>query len=325
MSQILSQNEVDALLSAVTEGELEAVEETVETVEQTAEYEIYDLTSKDRIFRGKMPILDLINDKFSRALRTTLNMNLRKVVDIEVETIRLMKYGEFLNSLPLPTCINIFSMNPLRGNGLFILESQLVYILIDLFCGGTGVSKYRIEGREFTAIELKLVQRLILQSLDDLENAWETVYPLEIQLNRTEINPQFVSITPPADVVVLITLDVDVEDATGKVQVVLPYTSIEPIKDKLQGGYVRHNDEYDNLWYESLNKGVKQAPVQVATVFGHAIVTIQELLDLKNGDIIQLDKYADEPVDLVVEGRPKFSATVGVSRGYRAIQLMGSK
>jgi flagellar motor switch protein FliM len=321
MSQILSQNEVDALLSAVTEGELSAVEQTVEAVDEKAGYRPYDLTSKDRIFRGKMPLLDLINDKFSRALRTTLNLNLRKAVGVEVEPTRLIKYGEFLNSLPLPTCINIFSMNPLRGSGLFILESRFVYILIDLFCGGSAVSKYRVEGREFTSIELRLVQRIVQNGLRDLEKAWETVYPLDVELVRTEINPQFVSIAPTDDVVVVITLTVDVEDSTGKIQVVVPYASLEPIKEKLQGGFVRNIEDSDNVWHDHLRESVRAARVETTTVFGRTAVTIRELLALKTGDVLQLDKYADEDIHVLVEGRPKYRGVVGVSRGYRAVQL----
>ena len=332
MSQILSQSEVDALLSAVTEGELQAVDEKVEAVDDVPQqgsgllapsddWKHYDLTSKDRVFRGKFPILELINDKFGRALRTTLNLVLRKVIDIEIENLRFMKYGEFLNSLPLPTCVNIFSMAPLRGSGLFVVESRLVYILIDLFCGGVAVSKYRIEGREFTPIELRLVQRIVHQSLEDLQNAWESVFPLDIELNRTEINPQFVSVAPPDDVVVMVTYNVDVEDSTGKIQVVLPYSALEPIREKLQGGFVRSTEEGDNQWSESIRRGVTNAEVGLSTIFGRSRISIRELLELNEGTVLQLDRYADENVEIRVEGRPKFTGQIGVSRGYRAVQL----
>lgn len=331
MSQILTQSEVDALLTAVSDGELDALEESVETfssspsqIVDTSDYQTYDLTSKDRIFRGKMPMMDLINDKFSRAMRTTLNLNLRKVIDIEVDNTRLIKYGEFLNSLPLPTCINIFTMNPLRGNGLFILESRFIYILIDLFCGGAGVSKYRVEGREFTAIELRLVQRIVLESLRDLQNAWESIYPLDIDLIRTEINPQFVSIAPPDDIVVLFTFNVDVEDANGKVQIVLPYSSLEPIREKLQGGYIRNIEDSDNLWQENMKLHVAAAPVEISTIYGHTDLTIEKLLNLRKGDVLQLNEYANEDVEVLVKERAKFQGQIGVSRGYRAVQLTRS-
>ena len=178
-----------------------------------------------------------------------------------------------------------------------------------------------MEGREFTSIELRLVQRIVLNSLQDLQRAWESVYPLDVELINTEINPQFVSVAPADDVVILITLNVDVEDATGKIQLVIPYSALEPIKDKLQGGFVRNIDDNDNVWHDHIRRHVRHAKVEMSTIFGNTQMNVRQLLALRPGDVLQLDKYADEDIRILVEGHPKYRGVVGVSRGYRAVQL----
>ncbi|MCB1154227.1 hypothetical protein KDL45_11300 [bacterium] len=211
MNQVLSQSEVDALLEAVSSGEIEddmldeaalgsiegSVAQTPGATHKRGEVRNYDLTSQDRIFRGKMPMLDVIHEKFCRDFRGILSMDLGRIADIEQHESRLIKCQEFLNSLPLPSCLSVFKMSPLPGNGVIVVDSQFVFTIVDIFCGGSGKSSYRVEGRDFSSIELGILKRIVASAVKEFGKAWRPVFPCDVEFLRTEINPQFVSIAHP--------------------------------------------------------------------------------------------------------------------------------
>ncbi|MDP8221959.1 MAG: flagellar motor switch protein FliM [Candidatus Lernaella stagnicola] len=336
MGQVLSQEEVDALLSAVSEGitdeekplspeEHVALSQALNRSQRTYEdHEVrpYDITSQDRIFRGKMPMMEVIHEKFCRDFRSSLSIELRRVVDVEVGDIRLVKFGEFLNGLSLPTSINLFKMDPLRGMGAMIVESSFAFVLVNIFLGGVGKSRFRVEGRDFSAIELNIVRKVVSSGLFEFQKAWEAVEPVKVKFERTEINPQFVSIAHPTEIVMVIESSVDVEGSSGLIQIVMPYAMIEPMREKLSSGFLGEGAAYDDsLWRETITRAVLNSKVNVTARLGQMSMSVDQLTRMKVGQEIILDQFADEPVELVVEGTSKFDGHVGVQRGYKAVRI----
>jgi len=331
MSQVLSQNEVDALLTAVSEGVPEEGEEKAgqapgasQIKEKPKDFREYDLTSQDRIFRGKMPMLDVIHEKFCRDFRGSLSLDLGRLASLEPNGINLMKYQEFLNGLPVPTCLSVFKIDPLPGNGVIVIESSFIFTLVDIFCGGSGTSRYRVEGRDFSSIEIGIVRKVVTRALSELNNAWQPIYPASIEFIGTEINPQFVSIAHPTEVVISIESQVDVEGAVGSMQIVIPYATIEPIREKLTQHYVGDKNEIERMWKKELRGHITGSEVEVRIVMGATDLTIREVLDMKEGDVLTLDRFSDEPLDLLVEERLKMKVETGVLRGYKALKVVDS-
>lgn len=320
MSKILTQDEVDALLKGMSGGEIET---ETDTVEDDSGVTVYDLTNQDRIIRGRMPTLEIINDRFARILRTTLSGLLRKVIDVSAFSIDMIKFGEFMRALPVPTSLHIFKVDPLRGHGIIVIETKLVFNLVDNFFGGSGRSFVKIEGRDFTAIENKLINKVILIALDDLEKAWNPVHPLKLLYVRSETNPQFASVVAPTEVVIVIKFEVELEQTVGTLIVCLPYSTIEPIRSKLYAGFQSDQLEVDHEWINRFIDQVRQASVNVTIELGQALMTGRDLLDLKKGDVIQLNQDVAEPLMAKVEGVPKFLGFAGVMRGNKAFQISG--
>ncbi|MBZ0270409.1 flagellar motor switch protein FliM [bacterium] len=321
MRNVLSQNEVDALLAAVSEGDFE---DGAGGGGHSGEVRNYDLTSQDRIFRGKMPILDVIHEKFCRDFRSTLSLDLGRLANLEPNGISLLKFQEFLNGLPVPSCLSLFKIDPLPGNGVVVVESQFVFTLVDIFCGGSGNSRFRIEGRDFTSIEIGIVRKIVKKALAELGHSWRPVFPVDIGFIRTEINPQFVSIAHPTEVVVNMESLVDVEGATGLMQIVVPYASIEPIRERLSQNYVGDKNEIDRLWKKEIRGHIKDASVELKAEMGTAELSIGKILSLQPGDEIMLDNFVQDAMHVQVEGIPKFRAETGLTRqqSYKALEIL---
>jgi flagellar motor switch protein FliM len=233
----------------------------------------------------------------------------------------MMKFGEFIKTLPVPSSLHIFRMDPLRGHAILVLESKLVFTLLDLFFGGSGKTSFRIEGRDFTAIESRLIQRVVAMVFGDLEKAWNSVHPLSIQHTRTEINPQFVSIVPPSDLVITIPYGIELEQFTGIITLCIPYSTIEPIKGKLYSGYQSDQMEVDHSWIERFYERLKNTEVEVRVELGRSQITVQDLFRLKVGDVIPLGKDVSDPLSVQVQGVTKFLARPGVYGSNKAIQI----
>ena len=323
MSQVLSQNEVDALLSAVSDnsGGDDAIEDDSGLKSGVIQY---DLANQDRIVRGRMPTLDIIHDRFIRLFRVTLSNSLRKMANISVNSTGPLKFSEFMNSLPLPSCLNILRLDPLRGSAVMVIESKLLYALVDSFFGGNDVPYTKIEGKDFTQIEIKIARRIILTACDDLERAWEAVYPLKVGYTRTEINPQFVAIVAPSDVVIATTFDIELEKVSGTLKLIIPYSSLEPIKSKLSVGFQSEQLEVDFIWINRIKEQIMNTPANIKVSLGEASIQVGDLLNLEIGDIIQLETDATLPLDIKVEGVPKFKGIPGLLKGVRAIRVTES-
>ncbi len=324
MNQVLSQNEVDALLSAVSDNRVDADDAIGGGGDSKSGVVQYDLANQDRIIRGRMPTLDIIHDRFIRLFRVTLSNALRKMANLSVNSTGPLKFSEFMNSLPLPSCLNILRLDPLRGAAVMVIESKLLYALVDSFFGGNDVPYTKIEGKDFTQIEIKIARRVVLSAIDDLEKAWEPVYPLKIGYSRTEINPQFVAVVPPTDVVIATTFDVELEKVSGTIKIVIPYATLEPIKSKLSVGFQSEQLEVDFIWINRIKEQIMGTSTNLLVKLGDANISVRDLMELSPGDIIQLDNDATVPLSVLVEGVPKFKGIPGLLKGNRAIKITES-
>ncbi|OFZ21034.1 MAG: flagellar motor switch protein FliM [Bdellovibrionales bacterium GWB1_55_8] len=334
MNQVLTQSEVDALLSAVVEG---SVETTAAPQAQEAsgggfgdatagflpdaDIAPYDLTNQDRVIRGRMPTLDIIYERFIRLYRMSLSNSLRKIATISIISTDLLKFGEFVNTLPIPSCMCIMRFESLHGPALLVFESKLAYALVDSFFGGTDRPYTKIEGKEFTRIELSIMKKVMDLAIKDLEDAWAPVHKVDISFMRTEVNPQFVGVVPPSDVIISTTFEVELENASGTIALVIPYSTIEPIKNKLNASFQTESDRHDKEWTAKMEEHLRNAEVNVRVNLGAAMITVGDLVNLNVGDIVPLTQNADAELDVEVEGVSKFKAFFGVSRGNRAVQV----
>lgn len=318
MNKVLEQDEVDALLRGLTGGEIES-----ETNTPTDDSGIvpFDLANQDRIIRGRMPVLEIVNDRFARLATNALSNAVRKRVELNPISIDMTKFGDFMRSLPVPTSINIFKMEPLRGNAIIIVDARLVFALVENFFGGAG-SQPKIEGREFTRIEQAIVDRVIKIVLDKMEESWRPVHEVNMELVRSEINPQFAAIVPPSDVVVVITFEVELETAVGSLIVCLPYATIEPIRSKLHASFQTERLEVDHAWVSRLKERLMETPVELKVDFGEAKITGNQLLRLRVGDVIMLDTDMDDLLDCTVANVPKFTGVCGIVKANKAFQII---
>jgi len=318
MNKFLAQDEVDALLNGLSGGELEF---EVEESEETDGIINFDLANQDRIIRGRMPVLEIINDRFARLCTNALTNTIRKRVELSPVSIDMTKFGEFMRSLPVPTSINIFKMEPLRGNALMIVDARLVFSLVENVFGGIG-SQPKIEGREFTRIEQAVVDRIIRIALDIMEESWHPVHDVKLELVRSEINPQFATIVPPSDVVVVITFEVELDNSMGSMIICLPYSTIEPIRSKLNANYQSERLEVDHAWVGRLKDRLLETSVDLKVSIGSSQITSNQLLRLKIGDVITLDTDIEQLLPCSVAGIIKYWGIPGTVKANKAFQIV---
>ena len=319
MANILSQEEVDALLRGISGGDIET---EVVDLQGPSDVMTYDLTSQDRIIRGRMPTLEMTNEKFARMFRTTLSSLLRKVTSVNAISTDMVKFGEFLKSIPVPTSMHLFKLEPLRGSGLIIVESKIIFMLVDIIFGGSGRSAFKIEGREFTAIESNIIKKVILSALGDLEKAWQSLIGLKITYQRSEINPQFVQLVPPTDVVIVSNFEIEVEYSSGTISVCIPYSTLEPLRDRLQAGYQSEQLEVDKTWINRFKGGLLASKIDLTARLGSTEINAGEVISLKKGDVIPLSQFILDPINIYVEDILKFRGRPVIYKGNQAIQVL---
>ena len=329
MNQVLSQSEVDALLAAVSDGEVQTAEGGAAGGGGNGSVKLddkkivaYDLTSQDRIIRGRLPQLEVIYEKFMRAFRVSLSSSLRKIASISLTSTEFLKFGEFINTLPMPTCMSVLRFGNLRGSALMVIESKLAYALVDSFFGGAERPFTKIDGKEFTPIELSIVRKVVELAISDLEMAWASVEKIGCSFVRTEQNPQFVGIVPPTDVVIASTFDVELENATGTISMVVPYATIEPIKQKLSSGFQVESDQTDKkLWTAIIKEQLMETSLDIKVNLGETQIKLSDLMELKLGDVIPLTQDATGELDIQVEDVKKFKGYYGNHHGTVAVQI----
>ena len=314
MQDLLSQEEIDALLHGVDDG---AVDTDADF--EPGEARSYDLTSQDRIVRGRMPTLEMINERFARYTRISLFNLLRRSADVAVGGIQIQKFGEYVHTLYVPTSLNMVKLRPLRGTGLIILDAKLVFKLVDNFFGGDG-RHAKIEGREFTPTELRVVQMVLQQAFIDLREAWKTIMPIEFEFVNSEVNPSMANIVSPSEVVVVSTFHVELDGGGGDMHITLPYAMIEPIRETLDAGMQSDVDDVDERWVRSLREDVMSASVTINSTVAEKNISLRDILDLENGDVIPMDM--DEKMVITANGVPVMYARLGQSRGNLALQII---
>ena len=321
MSRILSQDEVDALLSGISKGDVSTGRDEPKDPDAAVPY---DFTSQDRIIRGRMPTLEIIHERFARVFRTTLSTRLRKVVDITATSTDMVKFGDFLKALYVPTSLHIFRMDPIRGNALIVLESNLVFSLIDAFLGGKGTKGIKVEGRDFTNIENRMIRKVVDAALTDYERAWSPVYPISVHFSRSEINPQFVGIVPSSELVIAVSFELEIETSLGKMIICTPYGCLEPIRSLLQAGFQSDQLELDLAWMERLKERLTESSVNLTAELGRTEIKGKDLLNLEVGDVLMLDRYQTDELDIRVEGVLKFKGYPGAYKSNRAVKISSS-
>lgn len=319
MSEVLSQGEVDALLRGVGDGDIET--ETDEAPEEVSGIVPYDLTSQEKIIRGRLPTLDIINQMFSRLFKNTFSTLMRKSVNVSTVSTDTIKFGDFIRSLPVPSSLHIFRMEPLRGHGLIVVESKLVFAVVDTFFGGSGANEAKITDRDFSAIEMRMTKSVILSVLEDLEKAWRPVHTVTTNFVRSEVNPQFAAIVPPTDIVLVILFEIEMENISGTLTICLPYAAIEPVIPKLKAQFQSEELEVDQAWVRRLRAELLSTDIEIIAELGGTQITPEELMHFKVGDTLILGNDVTDPLILKVEGNPKFKGFPGVSRGNKAIQI----
>lgn len=318
MSEILSQNEVDSLLQGLSAGKVET-ESDVEL--DPDEISSYDFASQERVIRGRMPTFEVINERFARQMNASISTLLHSSVDITADSMETLKFSEFGRSLPVPTSLHIFRMEPLRGYVLLVLESELVFNLIDTFFGGRGSGKTKIEGREFTPIEEMMIGKVVNSCMKDLEGAWGPVEKVKTTYVRSEVNPQFATIVPPTDLVIVSKFELEMEQSSGTISLCMPYAMIEPIRNKLSAGFQSDALEVDHTWRNRLKSIIMSSSVDLVVELGKSEITAERLINLKRGDIIQLDKNAEQSLMGFIQGIAKLEGYAGVQHGYQALQI----
>ena len=317
--EILSQEEVDALLRGVGDGELET--ETDEIAENISGVEPFDLTTQEKVISGRLPTLNIINQMFCKLFQNTFSKLMRRSVQVSTISTNTIKFGDFQSSLPFPSCLHIFRMEPLRGHGLVVMENKLISAVIDTIFGGTGTQKTKITGRDFSSIEIRMIKSMIISALEDLEKSWRPVHTLTTNLVRSEVNPQFAAIVTPNDVVLVVLFKIEMENISGTLTICLPHAAIKPIIPKLKTEFQSEKMEVDHVWVSRLRAKLLTAELELVAELGTTTITPQDLMKYKVGDTIILGADVTDPLLLKVEQIPKFKGFSGVSRGNKAVQL----
>ncbi len=313
--QILSQDEVDALLQGIT-GESQKLEQ-----EDTPSAGVrdYDLASQERIVRGRMPTMEVINERFARNIRIGLFNFIRKSPEVAIGGIKVQKFSAFLREIVVPTNFNIMNVKPLRGSGLIVCDPSLVFAVIDALFGGVGKYHTRIEGRDFSPTELRVILRLVETICAEYKKAWTGIYPVELEYQRSEMQPQFASIATPSEIVVATNFTLEIGDTTGSVHFCIPYSTLEPIRDTLFSTIQGDSTEPDRRWVNLLKNQIQSAEVELVAELAHADATVEQLLSFKPGDFIELD--LDPVIKAKVSGVPVFDAHYGTSHNKYAIKI----
>ncbi|OYD53370.1 flagellar motor switch protein FliM [Thauera propionica] len=314
-SDFLSQEEVDALLRGVTgESDEPEVEE-----ESTEGVRAYNLGTQERIVRGRMPTMELINERFARYLRIGLFNYMHRNTEVSVGPIRVQKYAEFVRNLVVPTNLNLVTAKPMRGTGLVVFDPNLVFLVVDNMFGGDGRFHTRVEGRDFTPTEQRIIQGMLNVVFTEYAKAWAPVFKLEFEYVRSEMNSQFANIATPSEIVIATTFSLEMGGAQAEMHVCFPYSMLEPIRDLLYSTMQSDHITSDRRWIKLLSRQLQTAEVELRCNLGTARVTLRDIVDMRVGDVIPLN--VPEVLQAEVDGVPVFECRQGTKNGQYAIRV----
>lgn len=314
--QILSQEEIDALLNAMDNGDVEVEEDTEPKAK--AEAKPYDLTSQSMMLRDQFDALDEVYDKFVNLLNVGLTSSLQRAIEVKQVSKEIVKFGEFLQAFSNPTGFSLYSMDPLIGSGMLAVEPNLAFSLIDCMFGGIGRPLAKV--REFTQIEQRMLGRFYADVLQELEQAWRVAYSVKILQKKTESKPEFVNLVSPGDLVLIFVFSVNGEEFSGNIHVCTPFLMLEPIKDKLSSRYLREKDRA-HAFRAQLAVLLKDTKVNMIAEMGKVVRTIGQILEMETDDIINLNTGPQDSIVVKVQGVPKYLGNAGIMKGNRAVQL----
>ncbi|ANJ57623.1 flagellar motor switch protein FliM [Pseudomonas silesiensis] len=314
VQDLLSQDEIDALLHGVDDGLVQT-----DIAAEPGTVKSYDLTSQDRIVRGRMPTLEMINERFARYTRISMFNLLRRSADVAVGGVQVMKFGEYVHSLYVPTSLNLVKIKPLRGTALFILDAKLVFKLVDNFFGGDG-RHAKIEGREFTPTELRVVRMVLEQAFVDLKEAWQAIMEVNFEYMNSEVNPAMANIVGPSEAVVVSTFHIELDGGGGDLHVTMPYSMIEPVREMLDAGFQSDLDDQDERWVNALRQDVLDVDVPIGATVARRQLRLRDILNMQPGDIIPVDM--PEEMIMRANGVPAFKVKMGSHKGNLALQVI---
>jgi flagellar motor switch protein FliM len=314
--QVLSQDEVDALLNGLN-GEDNAP--AAAAAEDAGGVRSYSLSSQERIVRGRMPTMEIINERFAKNIRLGLFQFMRRAAEVSTSGVKVQKFSAFLRDLIIPTNLNIMAIRPLRGSGLLVCDPTLVFGVIEALYGGAGKFHTRIEGRDFSPTELKVIQRLVELICTEYQKAWQGIYPIELEYQRSEMLPQFATIASPSEMVVTSSFTLEFGDTTGTVHFCFPYAALEPIRDVLYSTMHSDAGEMDKRWVRLLEQQIQAAQVDLVAELARAPATVEQLLAFKPGDFIELD--LNQLIQAKVDGVPVVECYYGTSNGKYALRV----
>lgn len=320
MNKLLSQDEVDSLLKGLDTGEV-ITNEDVEGVDE--DLESFDWATAGLNVRGNMPLLEVVNSRFSQRLRSALSNSLRKMIDVTPDPVATVKYHDFQRSLPVPTSMHIFKIEPLRGLAILVVESRLVFSLVEAFFGGSGVGSTKIEGREFTTIENKIIEKVVQLALFNLMEAWEDVHPMKTEFVRSESNPLVVNAIPGEELLISSKFEIELHKVLGNIIICVPYSSYQPIRHKLAGGYRDEEEEtqLDRVWMESIQNRLKGTQVGLSVDLGRTSLKIRDFLNLREGDIIILDNDYNKSLVAMIEGIGLYEGFAGRYKNKKVFKV----
>lgn len=316
MSEFLSQDEVDSLLKGVS-GQADDEKDHPEVA--PGDVRSYNLASQERIVRGRMPTMEIINERFARLFRIGLFNFIRRTPEIAVGPVRVLKFGEFIRNLHVPTNLNLIQAKPLRGNSLFIFDPNLVFLVVDNMFGGDGRFHTRVEGREFTQTEQRIIQKMLEVVFETYGKAWEAVHPLEFEFVRSEMNPQFANIATPNEVVIVTSFDIELGGNGGAFHICMPYSMLEPVKDLLYSTMQGEHMAVDKRWLQLLSRQVQSANIELVATLGLANLTVEQVLKMHSGDVIPLE--VDENITASVDGVPMMECQYGAFNNQYALKI----
>lgn len=312
-TNFLSQEEVDALLAGVAD------EEALEPRKPGARFRPYNLAAQERIVRGRMPTLEIINERFARLLRLSLFNFMRRSGNVSVGPVQVIKFSEFVRNLVVPTNLNLVHVKPLRGTSLFVFDPALVFLVVDNLFGGEGRAGPQMESRDFTQTEQRIIQRLLNLVFDSYGKSWNPVYPIEFEYVRAETNTQFANVATPNEIVIATTFEINFGSAGGEMHICIPYSILEPIRDLLSSSMQGESLEVDKRWVGRLSKQVQAAEVTMLVNLANIQVTLDQILNMQVGDVVPLDM--PEFVTASVDGVPVMDCRYGISNGRYALRM----
>jgi flagellar motor switch protein FliM len=314
-SDFLSQDEVDALLKGVS-GEADEPEAA-----EGGEIGVrgYNLGTQERIVRGRMPTLELINERFARYLRIGLFNYMHRTTEISVGPIRVQKYSEFIRNLVVPTNLNLVAAKPLRGTSLFVFDPNLVFLVVDNMFGGDGRFHTRVEGRDFTPTEQRIIQGMLNVVFTEYSRSWKPVHDISFEYIRSEMNSQFANIATPSEIVISTTFSVEFGGTAADMHICFPYSMVEPIRDLLYSSMQSDQLSTDKRWILMLRKQLKDAEVEIAAKLATTTVTLGQILKMKTGDIIPIS--IPDKIMVNVDDIPLMECRYGQQGGQYALKI----